>query len=203
MGIVWRCWYITKPSQAGRILRDALSILERQWQPKGETQHISKTKQERESRSNSSFVSSEETFYHGPPYKYIPVPTYPNLFLSGIDTPSKPFRSALYSYWKGGVRGAFLCGHRAPRTNGLRLFAFNIRSLFQQNRITAPKDKRQKDKRQKDKKTKGQKYKKTRSLFQPNWIPAPTFFSFKKHRKNAVQCHSWGTESTLEQTLKH
>ena len=133
MGIVWRCWYITKPSQAGRILRDALSILERQWQPKGETQHISKTKQERESRSNSSFVSSEKTFYHGPPYKYIPVPTYPNLFLSGIDTPSKPFPSALYSYWKGGVRGAFLCGHRAPRTNGLRLFAFNIRSLFQSN----------------------------------------------------------------------
>ena len=198
MGIVWRCWYITKPSQAGRILRDALSILERQWQPKGETQHISKTKQERESRSNSSFVSSEETFYHGPPYKYIPVPTYPNLFLSGIDTPSKPFPSALYSYWKGWVRGAFLCGHRAPRTNGLRLFAFNIRSLFQQNRITAPKDKRQKDK-----KTKAQKYKKTRSLFQPNRIAAPTFFSFKKHRKNAVQCHSWGTESTLEQTLKH
>ena len=53
--------------------------------------------------------------------------------LSDIETQGKPFPSSLYSYWKAWVRGPFICGDRAPGTNGLRLFAFNIRSLFQSN----------------------------------------------------------------------
>ena len=61
----------------------------------------------------------------------IPFNTF--ISLSDIETHGKPFPSSLYSYWKAWVRGPFICGDRAPGTNGLRLFAFNIRSLFQSN----------------------------------------------------------------------